>query len=70
MSRPIKWLAYWDNGNGACGTFPYEFDTQEDADAYGREWASESNIRDGIDPEIEEGYSYDIVEKPHALPGE
>ena len=53
---------YWDNGNGACGTFSLEFDEWEDADAYGKEWADESNLRDGIDPEEEDGYSYDVIE--------
>ena len=58
----MKWLVTWDNGNGACGSFPQEFDSWEDADAHGKEWADESNARAGIDPDVEDGYSYDVVE--------
>lgn len=65
MSRSVKWLVYWDNGNGACGTFPWDFDDQDEAAAFGKEWADESNLRDGIDPEDEDGYTYDVIEKPH-----
>jgi peptide subunit release factor RF-3 len=25
----IKYAVYWDNGNGACGTFEQRFDTEE-----------------------------------------
>lgn len=66
----MSWLVYWDNGNGACGTFPQEFERWRDADDWGRDWTSESNLRDGVDPEEEEGYSYDIIENPNGLPGE
>jgi hypothetical protein len=27
------WLINWDNGGDACGTFPWEYDTQEAAQA-------------------------------------
>ena len=42
----MKFKVYWDNGASACGTFPYEFDTYEEADAFGKNWADESNLRD------------------------
>lgn len=58
----MSWLVYWDNGNGACGTFPQTFELWEDADDWGQDWAAEANLRDGVDLEEEEGYSYDVVE--------
>lgn len=58
------WVVVWDNGASACGTFPFTFTSYEAADDYGRDWALESNIRDGIDPEgDEEGYSYEVVKR-------
>jgi len=58
----IKFMVAWDNGAHACGTFPYEFDTWEQADTFGRDWAYESNVRDFGDPDPFSGYVYDIVE--------
>jgi hypothetical protein len=58
-----KFKVDWDNGASACGTFSQVFDTYEQADAYGREWSDESNLRDfgTVDPD-EAAYSYEIVE--------
>lgn len=57
------YLVNWDNGNGACGTFHYEFATEEDAEAFGREWAKEANLRDfgTEDPEDADPYTYDVI---------
>jgi hypothetical protein len=57
----IKYGVNWDNGDCASGQFPYEFDTYEEADAYGRQWTDECNARDGIDLETTDGYGYDVV---------
>lgn len=58
----IKYLVNWDNGNGASGTFGIMFDTYAEADQYGHDWADECNTRDNIDLDLEEGYTYDVVE--------
>lgn len=62
----MKYLVNWDNGNNACGTFPFTFDTFEQADAYGRDWAIESNELDHIDPNDSESYSYEVIEIDNA----
>lgn len=56
-----KFAVSWDNGASACGTFPWRFDTEADAEAYGREWAYESNVRDFGDPDPLDGYSYEVI---------
>ena len=40
----------WDNGNDACGTFPWDFATFEAADAFGKDWALQNDCDAGIDP--------------------
>jgi len=43
MSNP-KGLGYrvdWDNGLNAAGTFEEVFDTEEEAEAFGREWLAQ-----------------------------
>jgi hypothetical protein len=57
----LVYRVYWDNGASACGTFPQIFDTEEEADAYGEQWAKECNLRDGLNEEDEESYSYDVL---------
>lgn len=60
----MKYLVSWDNGASACGTFPYEFDTYEEADQYGRDWADESNLRDfGTVAPDENCYTFEVIEK-------
>jgi hypothetical protein len=57
----------WDNGADACGTFSERFESYDDADAYGREWASECNIRDfGTDEPDDDCYTYDVIEEEAA----
>jgi hypothetical protein len=58
----IKYLVNWDNGNGTSGTFNVEFDTYAEADQYGHDWCDECNTRDNIDLDLEEGYTYAVVE--------
>ncbi len=54
---------YWDNGASACGTFPQVFDTEEAAEAYGKDWAYEANVRDfGTGEPDEECYTYEVFE--------
>lgn len=54
----------WDNGASDCGTFPYEFDSHEDAEAFGNEWADESNLRDfGTTEPDEDCYTFDVIEE-------
>ncbi len=59
-----KYRVNWDNGAGDCGTFPWTFDTYEAADAHGRSWALESNLRDfgTEDPADVTPYSYGVIE--------
>lgn len=58
-----KYLVYWDNGNGACGTFPQEFDSPDAADAFGKEWVKEADRETRLDPESEEGHYYEVMLK-------
>lgn len=63
----------WDNGASDCGTFPFSFDTFEEADAFGGDWADDCNIRDFgtatphepgcLLPHAEEGYSFEVIEE-------
>lgn len=61
------WKVYWDNGNHACGVFPYVFETEAEAQAFADEWSAESNMRDRRDPESEDCYSAEPV--PHDMKG-
>jgi hypothetical protein len=67
----VSYRVAWDNGASACGVFPYEFDTYEEADAFGKEWADENNLRDFGTTEPDEGYTYEVVEleMPRIVPG-
>jgi len=57
-----KYQIYWDNGNNACGTFPYVFDTEDEAIDYAEDWAETMETIDpGPYPE-DTGYSYEIIE--------
>jgi hypothetical protein len=38
---------YWDNGNNACGTFPQQYETEEQAEAAANAIEAE-NIAEGI----------------------
>ena len=54
----------WDNGLSACGEFPYLFETWEEADTYGKDWAWQCNVRDSLlDLDESDRYSYDVVEE-------
>lgn len=55
----------WDNGASACGTFPDTFDTFEEADAFGKNWADESNLRDFCTTTPWEGF---MAEEPGSKP--
>lgn len=43
----MAWLINWDNGADACGTFPFKFDSEEDAKAYG-DSLTHDHIVDGV----------------------
>ena len=53
----------WDNGINATGEFPIVFETWEEANDYGKDWAWHCNVRDGL-LELDESdrYSYDVAE--------
>jgi len=36
----------WDNGNGACGTFPNKFESEADAQAFADNWMNDRNLED------------------------
>ena len=61
-----KYKVNWDNGSNACGTFPYVFDTEAQAQEFADNWASEMNAEAGIDPDDEdsedEPYSAEPIE--------
>jgi len=59
----IKYAVVWDNGANACGTFSDRFDTEEEAEAWGNEWADECNLRDfGTTEPDGDCYTFDVVE--------
>ena len=60
MNTP-RFKVYWDNGAGACGVFSQTFDTENAAEAYGREWARSMNAEAGIADDAE-GYSFEVIE--------
>lgn len=62
-SEEKAWRVVWDNGASACGTFPDRFDSEEEAEEFGRDWAWECNVRDFGTPEPEEGYTYEVIEE-------
>ena len=52
----------WDNGNNACGTFPWDFATEQEATDYGNDWVTTMT---GLSPELEpdqDGYSFEVIE--------
>lgn len=59
----IKYKVYWDNGSEACGTFPYTFDTEEEAMGFGENWVAEMTaLTTEIYLDEDEGYSFDVLE--------
>jgi len=59
----IRYRVYWDNGASACGIFPELFDTEEEAGAYGQEWADTMNLEAfGTTAPEEEGYAAEVIE--------
>jgi hypothetical protein len=64
-----KYRVAWDNGASACGTFPHRFDTYEEAEAFGRDWAFEANVRDFGTENPDEGYTFDVhdVDEPETF---
>jgi len=63
----MKYRIVWDNGASASGEFDIDFDTEEEAEAFGNEWVQtmEALDADEIDPEgAEEGYSFEVIKKP------
>jgi hypothetical protein len=46
MTRRV-WRIYWDNGGDACGTFPWDFDSEAKAQAEADRIAAE-NIAEGV----------------------
>lgn len=57
------YVVVWDNGDGASGTFPEEFETETAAQEYGERWAHDSNVRDFGKADVEDGYSFEVEEK-------
>lgn len=64
-----KFAVNWDNGNGACGTFPERFDTEAEAEIWADNWARERNLEDlGLpEDEVEERggegcYTAEVIE--------
>lgn len=55
------WCINWDNGNDACGTFPWEFETEEEAQAAAEDWVLEACADWGIDPESDEAPTAEAI---------
>lgn len=53
----------WDNGAEACGTFPYTFSSEQDAEDFGNDWVAEMTAVSEPDPDYEDGYSFEIIEE-------
>jgi hypothetical protein len=59
----LMYKVVWDNGVNATGEFPYDFETWEEANDYGKDWAWQCNVRDGLlELDDSDRYSYDVVE--------
>jgi hypothetical protein len=57
-----RYKVAWDNGASACGVFSDLFDTEDEAEAFGREWADECNLRDfGTTEPDHGGYTFEVV---------
>jgi len=41
-----KYAVNWDNGAESCGTFPYRFDTEAEAEEFATNWTNERNFED------------------------
>jgi len=52
---------HWDNGAGACGTFPEHHPTPASAQTEGDAWAAECNVRDRIDAGTDQVYAAQAV---------
>lgn len=67
----MKYLINWDNGANACGTFPWVFDTYEDAQAAADNILAD-NLAEGVwslDDE-EDGMGVEVVEEEQPDPEE
>lgn len=56
----------WDNGNDACGTFMWEWETEEAATEFGNDWV---DTMTSLSPELhpdQEGYSFYVFETEEA----
>jgi hypothetical protein len=42
----VAFKVNWDNGNSACGTFPQQFTTRDEAEGFAETWARERNLED------------------------
>jgi hypothetical protein len=65
----ITYAVNWDNGSEACGTFPYRFDTEAEAQEWADNWMNERNSEDlGLTPEQveecggEDCYTAEVIE--------
>lgn len=45
-SKAMTFAVNWDNGGKACGTFPYRFETEDEASVWAENWARERNLED------------------------
>jgi hypothetical protein len=58
-----RYKVIWDNGAEACGSFPYVFNTEQEAEDFGRNWQHEMCAIDGLDPDSDDpGYTYEVTE--------
>jgi hypothetical protein len=59
----VTFKVAWDNGASGCGTFDDVFDTFEEAEAWGKEWAEECNVRDFGTPDPDgDCYTWEVIE--------
>lgn len=69
----MNYRIVWDNGASASGEFDIDFDTEEDAVAFGDDWVASMeamDAEDGVNPDdYEDGYSYEVIAVPRAPGG-
>lgn len=68
MTTNDTYVIHWDNGTDACGTFPWEFDTEAEAEVAGAAWFHDFCIDNDENPDdTEAGYEVALKVDPHPI---
>ena len=60
-SGKLGFKVYWDNGANACGTFPIVFDTEEEAEEYGKDWFAQFCVDNDLEPDDDHEAGWEVV---------